>query len=71
MLEARLQQAVLFKRIIDSMKDLVSDASFDFDKTGMTMQAMDSSHVSLCFMELSNDGFDHYRCDRPTSLGKC
>jgi proliferating cell nuclear antigen len=33
------------------------------------MQAMDSSHVSLVAVQLRKEGFDFYRCDRPTSLG--
>lgn len=33
------------------------------------MQAMDSSHVSLCSVKLSSEGFDHYRCDKPINLG--
>jgi len=68
-LEARLTQAVLFKRVIDAMKDLVTDASFDFSDAGLSMQAMDSSHVSLCFMNLTAEGFERYRCDRNLSLG--
>mmetsp|Transcript_11594 Transcript_11594/g.13321 ORF Transcript_11594/g.13321 Transcript_11594/m.13321 type:complete len:259 (-) Transcript_11594:129-905(-) len=69
MLEAQLNQALLFKKIIDSMKDLVTDASFDFDDEGLAMQAMDSSHVALCNLKIGKDGFSLYRCDRPTSLG--
>ena len=30
---------------------------------------MDSSHVSLCALSMRSDGFDHYRCDKPKSLG--
>ena len=30
---------------------------------------MDSSHVSLCALLMRSDGFDHYRCDKNTSLG--
>ena len=30
---------------------------------------MDSSHVSLCALSMRADGFDHYRCDKPKSLG--
>ena len=30
---------------------------------------MDSSHVSLCALKMGNQGFDHFRCDKPTSLG--
>ena len=30
---------------------------------------MDSSHVSLCAVMMRSEGFDHYRCDKNTSLG--
>ncbi len=30
---------------------------------------MDSSHVSLCAVQLKAEGFDHFRCDKPTVLG--
>ena len=33
------------------------------------LQAMDSSHVSLCSLNLRSDMFDHFRCDRGVSLG--
>merc|ERR1719334_234199 len=37
----------------------------------MTLQAMDSSHVSLVGLSLTNGdgGFEHYRCDRSITLG--
>merc|ERR1719424_582957 len=50
------------------MKDLVTEANFDCSTTGVSVQAMDSRHVSLVALLLS-DGFDHYRCDSSTSLG--
>lgn len=30
---------------------------------------MDSSHVSLCSVKLSSDGFDQFRCDKAINLG--
>ena len=30
---------------------------------------MDSSHVSLCVLQLSHDGFELYQCTKATSLG--
>jgi len=39
------------------MKDLVTDANFDCSNTGITLQAMDSSHVSLVSLMLRRDGF--------------
>lgn len=34
-----------------------------------SVQAMDSSHVSLVALVLNSEGFEHYRCDRSMSLG--
>ena len=34
-----------------------------------SLQAMDSSHVSLCALVMRSDMFDHFRCDRNISLG--
>ena len=69
MFEARISQGSLLKGIVDAMKDLVTDANIDVNASGMTMQAMDSSHVSLCALLLRCDGFEHFRCDRNMSLG--
>ena len=69
MFEARLTQGSLLKKILESIKDLISDANFDCNSSGIALQAMDSSHVSLVSFLLRSDGFDPYRCDRNLSLG--
>lgn len=69
MLEARLDQAVTLKKILDAVKDLVTDANFDCSEQGIALQAMDSSHVALVALLLRSSGFDHFRCDRALNLG--
>jgi len=69
MFEARLQHASTLKKILEAMKDLVTEANFDCSSSGIALQAMDSSHVSLIALLLRNDGFEHYRCDKNLSLG--
>lgn len=69
MLEARLTQAGLLKKLIDAIKDVVTDCLFDFSDEGMKLQAMDSSHVSLCTLHLEREAFESFRCDKPLSLG--
>ena len=69
MFEARLQQGSLLKKVLEALKDLVTEAPWDCNSTGISLQAMDSSHVSLVSLLLRNDGFDTYRCDRNISLG--
>jgi proliferating cell nuclear antigen len=69
MFEARIPQAQLLKKILESMKDLINEANFDCSSSGVSVQAMDSSHVSLISLLLRSDGFEHFRCDRNLSLG--
>ncbi|XP_043704076.1 proliferating cell nuclear antigen [Telopea speciosissima] len=69
MLELRLVQGSLFKKVLEAIKDLVTDANFDCSATGFSLQAMDSSHVALVALLLRSEGFDHYRCDRNLSMG--
>jgi len=69
MFEARMTEGGMLKKITEAMKDLVTEANFDCSTTGVSVQAMDSSHVSLVALLLRSEGFDHYRCDSSTSLG--
>jgi len=69
MFDARLAEGAVLKKLIDSIKDLVTSANFDCSSTGISLQAMDSSHVSLVTLLLRGEGFDSYRCDRNISLG--
>jgi proliferating cell nuclear antigen len=40
MLEARLEQASVLKKILDAVKDIVTDANFDCTESGIALQAM-------------------------------
>nr|CAD2173094.1 unnamed protein product [Meloidogyne enterolobii]CAD2186352.1 unnamed protein product [Meloidogyne enterolobii] len=69
MFEAKFSNAGLFKKIIEAIKDLVSDAPFDCSESSLCLQAMDGSHVALVSLKLEIGIFDVYRCDRTISLG--
>lgn len=69
MLEARLDQASLLKKVVDAIKDLVQDCNFDCNDSGIALQAMDNSHVALVSMILKAEAFGPYRCDRNIALG--
>ena len=69
MFEARLVQGSLLKKVLEALKDLIETASWDCSSTGMSLQSMDSSHVSLVQLEMRKDGFDTYRCDRNMAMG--
>ena len=69
MFEARLTHGNLLKKVLEAIKDLVTEANFECSSTGIQLQAMDSSHVSLVALLLRAEGFEPYRCDRAIQLG--
>lgn len=69
MFEARLAQSALLKKVLEAVKDLLSEATFECSDSGIQVQAMDNAHVSLVSLSLRSDGFDKYRCDRNLSMG--
>ena len=69
MFEARLVQGSLLKKVLEAIKDLLNEASWDCADYGIQLQAMDNSHVSLVSLVLKSEGFDKYRCDRNIVMG--
>ncbi|XP_015519882.1 proliferating cell nuclear antigen [Neodiprion pinetum] len=69
MFEARLVQSAILKKVLEAIKDLLTEATFDCSDSGIQLQAMDNAHVSLVSLNLRSDGFDKYRCDRNLSMG--
>jgi len=43
--------------LIESIKDLVKNVNIDATSTGLSMQAMDSSHVALVYLQYKENGF--------------
>ncbi|CAK9300158.1 unnamed protein product, partial [Gordionus sp. m RMFG-2023] len=69
MFEARLIDGSILKRILEASRDLLTEAAWECSESGISLQAMDGSHVSLVSLFLGADGFDYYRCDRNLSMG--
>ncbi|XP_019104903.2 proliferating cell nuclear antigen-like [Beta vulgaris subsp. vulgaris] len=67
MLELRLAQGNLLKKVLEPIKDLVNDANFDCTPTCLSLQG----HTPMAFVVLSlrAEGFEHYKCDRNISMG--
>uniref|UniRef100_A0A183BWW2 DNA sliding clamp PCNA n=1 Tax=Globodera pallida TaxID=36090 RepID=A0A183BWW2_GLOPA len=69
MFEAKFTNAALLKKIVEAIKELVSEAPFDCTENSMCLQAMDGSHVALISLKLDIGIFEVYRCDRTIALG--
>jgi proliferating cell nuclear antigen len=69
MFQARLEQGILLKKIIEAIKELVTTVNIDVSGSGLSIQAMDSSHVALVALNLKEDGFQNYRALKNQTLG--
>lgn len=61
MFRAKLNKAVLIKRIFSGIKELVQEINFVVSKEGINVQAMDPAHVALLTLNLSAQGFDEFQ----------
>ena len=69
MFSAKIYDGSIFKKVVESIKDLVTDVNMDVTPQGLSVQAMDSSHVALVSLNMPADGFSEYRCDITMRLG--
>ena len=69
MFEALLGNGLILKKIIESIKELVTEVNFEVSSEAISMQAMDASHFALVVLVLRASEFEEYRCDRPQTLG--
>ena len=69
MFEAHLDDSAHFRKIIDSIKDLVKNVNIDVTQKGLSIQAMDSCHIALVSLQLKEKAFRSYNCQKPLTLG--
>ena len=69
MFEARLEECSIFRKIIDSLKELVKMVNIEVNTKGISIQAMDSCHVALVSLVLKEKAFASYTCHKPLTLG--
>ena len=69
MFKATLNQASVFKKIVEGLKELINNINLEASPEGLDLQAMDSAHVCLVCLKLNESGFADYRCDKSMNLG--
>eukprot|EP00670_Eutreptiella_braarudii_P019585 CAMPEP_0174372384 /NCGR_PEP_ID=MMETSP0811_2-20130205/103412_1 /TAXON_ID=73025 ORGANISM="Eutreptiella gymnastica-like, Strain CCMP1594" /NCGR_SAMPLE_ID=MMETSP0811_2 /ASSEMBLY_ACC=CAM_ASM_000667 /LENGTH=94 /DNA_ID=CAMNT_0015519753 /DNA_START=37 /DNA_END=318 /DNA_ORIENTATION=- len=65
----RMHNAHVLKRVVQALREMITEANFDCTSTGMQLQAMDESHTCLVIVDLQKEGFEEYACDTLLSLG--
>ena len=69
MFTATLENGNVLKKIVESIKDIVNNVNLEATPSGLSMQAMDPTHVALVGLNLKEEGFKSYRADKNFSLG--
>lgn len=62
-LEIKSVQVSPIRNMITALKDILTDASITFTKTGMKIINFDKTHTILVNVVLNCDKFEYYRCD--------
>ena len=68
-LEVKTVQAAAFRILTEALKEILTDANFVFDETGLKVMAMDSSHTVLVHLKLTANNFEYYHCENKKILG--
>ena len=66
---AKLEESGNLKKIVEAVKDIVNDANIDINSEGMSLQAMDSSRVSLVWLMMKADGFSQFQIKKSFTFG--
>jgi len=69
MLCAKLTEGILMKKLVEAIKDLFLEINFDISASGIAIQGMDNSHISLVQINITSNDFAEYRCDKNMKLG--
>ena len=56
-------QAKVKDVIIDSLSSLVNEVNLEAKSNGLSVQSMDSVHVSIVSLNMKEEGFEEYRCE--------
>ena len=62
-------QSSAIRILTEALKEILTDCNFIFDKDGLKLIAMDSTHTVLIHMKLEANKFEHYHCETQTQIG--
>lgn len=68
-IEIKTIQSSAFRILTEALKEILTDANFEFDEKGIKIMAMDSSHTVLVHLKLNAENFEYYECKNKRILG--
>lgn len=64
-----VHRTALFRKIIESVAEIVDDVDIKISQDGLLIQFMDAMNVTMMDVFLSSSTFDVFRCDKQLTLG--
>jgi proliferating cell nuclear antigen len=55
--------------LIEALKEILTDANFEFDEHGLKIVAMDSTHTVLVHLRINSENLEKYVCKKKLLLG--
>ena len=68
-MKLKTDQAGAFRILIEALKEILTEANFIFDVTGIKLMAMDSTHTILIHMKLDSENFEYFHCPKKLIIG--
>tara|TARA_B100001094_G_scaffold325480_1_gene379901 strand:- start:21200 stop:22009 length:810 start_codon:yes stop_codon:yes gene_type:complete len=68
-LKIKTEQAGAFRILIEALKEILTEANFVFDDSGIKLMAMDSTHTILIHMKLEGINFEFFHCPKKLVVG--
>jgi proliferating cell nuclear antigen len=62
MFQASISKALVLKKIIEAIRELINEVNIEVNADGLGLQAMDSSHVALVSLLLKSTEFEEFHC---------
>jgi len=69
MFEGVLGESEVFKKVIESIKELVKEVNIEVSSKGMEINSMDNSKVALICLKLYSSCFEKFRCKKKERIG--
>jgi len=63
-LELKTIQCIIFKTLIEALKEIVFDINIQFSETNIKIMKMDHSHTIVALLDLDTTKFEYYKCER-------
>ena len=69
LLNIKTKQTGAFRILVEALKEILTEANFVFDESGIKLMAMDSNKTILIHMKLPSENFEFYNCSQKVNVG--